>query len=213
MQASTPIDEVRGILLDATGTAYQNSELLTWLNEALRATSNVKRDFYVKQGAIDLVAGVVQELPSDGLTVIDLIYNNHTGKVCTQCDMELLQESNRFWPADDPQENVENWAINPKNPRRFYVTPPNTGGSGVALMGSYGAVPPEITDVGDDLSVTDDNQPILVNFMLARAYSKSSKRYDPTKEAFYFNEWKQLVGLKSTSQIAIAPKVSESPGK
>jgi len=213
MLASILINEVRGILLDASSVAYTAGELLTFLNEALRASSNVKRDFYVKQGTIDLVAGVVQELPSDGLAVIDLIYNNHTGRVCTQCDMELLQEANRFWPADDPQENVENWAANPKNPRRFYVTPPNTGGSGVALMGAYGAVPPEITDPDTDLAVTDDNQPIIVNFMLARAYSKSSKRYDPTKEAFYFGKWGELIGMKSTSQIAIAPRVSESPGK
>jgi hypothetical protein len=213
MLASIPLDEVRLILLDAGVRAYSAGDLLTFLNEALRATADVKKDFYVVNGEMTLVAGVVQNLPPDGVELIDITHNSHSGKVCTQVDLDLLKESNRFWPAEDQTEDVENWAFNPKNPKRYYVTPPSPGGSGIGLIGVYGAVPPEITAGTDQLAVSDENQHLLVNFMLARAYSISSKRYDPTKEAYYMNEWKQAVGLKSTAQVAIAPRVSESPGK
>jgi len=213
MLAAVPINEVRRVMLDAASTAYSPADLLGFLNEALRATANVKKDFYVVHGGIDLVAGILQTLPEDGVSLIDITHNVASGKVCTQVDKDLLQEANRFWPVDQAEEEVENWAFNPKDPTRFYVTPPNVGGSGVAVFGAYGAVPPEVVDPSDDLPVGDENQHALVNFMLARAYAISSKRYDPTKEAYYMNEWKQILGLKSTSQIAVAPRVSESPGK
>jgi hypothetical protein len=212
MLASVPINEVRRLLLDAGSTAYSAADLLGFLNEALAATANVKKDFYVVHGVIDLVAGILQALPEDGVALIDITHNIGSGKVCTQVDKDLLQEANRFWPVDEAEEDVENWAFSPKDPTRFLVTPPNLGGSAVALFGAYGAVPPEVTDPSQDMPVGRENQHALVNFMLARSYAISSKRYDPTKEAYYMNEWKQILGLKSTSTIAVSPKVSESPG-
>jgi hypothetical protein len=213
MLASVPIDEVRTILLDTSGVAYSSPDLVAFLNDALRATTDVKKDLYTINGEIPLVAGIIQEIPEDGVELFDITHNRESGQVCTQVDLDLLQETNRFWPQDTPTVSVENWAFNPKSPRRFYVTPPNTGGSGVSVIGLYGAVHPEIADAADELQISPENQHLLVNYMLARAYSVSSKRYDPTKEAYYMNEWKQGVGLKSTAQIAAAPRVSESPGK
>lgn len=213
MLASVPINEVRLILLDQGVVAYTQDDLVGFLNEALRATANVKKDFYVVHGELPLVAGVVQTIPADGVLLIDITHNSHSGKDCSQVDLDLLKESNRFWPAGTAEEDVENWAFNPKTPKRYYVTPPSPGGSGIGLIGVYGAVPPEVLDPADTITVGDENQHLLVNFMLGRAYAISSKRYDPTKEAYYMNEWKQGVGLKSTAQIAAAPRVSESPGK
>jgi len=213
MLASVVINEVRRILLDASAVSYSPADLIAFLNEALRATTDVKKDLYTVTGEIPLVAGIVQTIPEDGVELIGITHNRDSGRVCTQVDLDLLQETNRFWPQDEPTVYVENWAFSPKNPKVFYVTPPNTGGSGVAVEGVYGAVHPEIVDSTDELLISSENQHLLVNFMLGRSYSISSKRYDPTKEAYYMNEWKQGVGLKSTAQIAIAPKVSESPGK
>lgn len=213
MLASVVIDEVRRILLDASSVSYPESDLIMFLNEALRATTDVKKDLYVVTGEMPLEPGIVQTIPADGVELIDITHNRDSGRVCTQVDLSLLQETNRFWPQDNAQVYVENWAFSPKNPKVFYVTPPNTGGSGVAVEGVYGAVHPEIVDSTDALLISSENQHLLVNFMLARAYGISSRRYDPTKEAYYMNEWKQGVGLKSAAQIAIAPKVSESPGK
>jgi len=213
MLASEPVNEVRLILQDQAVDAYTEPDLIGFLNEALRATTNVKKDLYVVTGPIPLIPGIVQELPEDGVELIDITHNKDSGQVCTQVDLDLLQETNRFWPQDDVTVTVENWAFNPKNPRHFYVTPPNAGGSGVAVEGLYGAVHPEIIVSTEALVISSENQHLLVNFMLARCYSISSKRYDPTKEAYYMNEWKQGVGLKSTAQLAVAPRVSESPGK
>lgn len=213
MLASDPIDEVRRILLDEAAVAYSSGDLIMFLNEALEATTDVKKDLYTINGAIPLVAGIIQELPSDGVELFNITHNQDSGRSCTEVDLDLLQETNRFWTIEDATVYAENWAFDTRSPRRFYVTPPNTGGSGVALIGVYGAVHPAITDATDALQISAENRHLLVNWMLARCYSISSKRYDPTKEAYYMNEWKQGVGLKSAAQIAAAPKLEQRPGK
>jgi hypothetical protein len=210
MLASVPIAEARRILLDAGVTAYSADDLFGFLREALRATANVKKDFYVVTGPIELVPGDLQELPDGGVNLIKIV-RNASGAACTQCDLGLLQEANRAWSAEDPTDDAENWAFDPRDPTRFWLTPPSIGGSGIGLVGSYGAVP-EVADADSEIPVGDENQALLVNFILARSYSISSKRYDPNKEQFYFGQWGSMVGLKSQAQIAASPKTSESPG-
>jgi hypothetical protein len=78
---------------------------------------------------------------------------------------------------------------------------------------TYGAVPPALTgSSGEDIPVPDSYQNALTNFVLAKAYAKNSKKQDLTKTSAYTNEWRLALGLKSQAQVALAPKVAQSPG-
>ena len=212
IQAATIIDEASTLLLDATNhRTWPLVELRGYLNEALRATAFVKPDMYTVQTSFTPAAGVLQTLPSDGIALLD-ITQNLTGRKrnVTQVDEGLLEEANRFWPAATQQAEVEHFTADPRNPRRFRVFPPADGTGSVQIL--YGAVPPQINYDDEDIAVPDSYQTALIDFVLSRAYAKNSKKQDLAKASYYMQQWGALLGLKSQGQVAVAPRVSQSPG-
>lgn len=207
--AATIIDEASVLLLDTANRTWSRDELLGYLNEALRATAFVKPDLYTTELFVQLTAGVLQKLPDDGLALID-ITRNSSGRIITQVDKDLLDESNRFWPAGTQEAVIEHYTADPRNPRRFTVFPPSDGTSMVELL--YGAVPPQIMYDTEEIPVPDSYQTTLLSFTMCKAYEKNAKRQDLTKSASYFQRWGQLLGLKSQAQVAISPKVASQPG-
>ena len=143
IQASTILDSVSGTLLDTAERTWSADEKLGYLNEAMRATAAARpADFYVVENPLTLVAGVIQNLPVDGILLIDIPRNSDGGRIITQVDKGLLDEANRFWPAGTQEAVVEHFTFDPRNPRRFVAYPPNDGTGVVDLV--YGAVPPQI---------------------------------------------------------------------
>jgi hypothetical protein len=205
------LDGVSSTLLDTARRSWPLHDLVSYLNEALAATSAVKPDMYTRQEFITLAAGVSQVIPADGVALLNVIYNEANGRVITQVDGGLLDESNRFWPANTEEVNVYHFAVDQRDPRRFNVTPPNTGTGRVQIL--YGAVPPAVTgSSGEDLPLSPNFEPILVNYVLAKAYAKNSKKQDLGKTTAYMNQWGAMVGLKTKGQVAVAPRVASSEG-
>lgn len=211
VSVDTILDSVSATLLDTARVTWGRTELLGYLNEALRTTAFVKPDMYSVQDFIPLAAGIAQILPADGIALLDITDNETGGRAVTQTDLALLQEENRFWPAATQQAEVENYAADPRTPRRFYVFPPNDGNGSVRA--TYGAVPDELTgSSGEVIPVPDSYQNPLTNFVLAKAYAKNSRKQDLVKSAALMNDWRVALGLKAQAQIAVAPKVAQSPG-
>ncbi len=207
--ASVILDSVSTILLDTAKRTWSESELLGYLNEALRATAFVKPDMYPVQTFVTPTAGVLQTLPTDGVAILD-ITRNASGRVVTQVDEGLLEEANRFWPGATQQPVVEHFTADPRNPRRYRLFPPNDGAGSIELL--YGATPPNLSYAAEDVPVPESYQTALTNFILSRAYSKNSKKQDLSKASYYMQQWAALLGLKSQGQVAVAPHVSQSPG-
>lgn len=210
MLASDLLTPARHTLLDASGVAWTDAELLVYLNEAIRESVAVKPDIYPVNGEIPLVAGIVQSLPTGGVLLIDITHNTGTGRTVSVVDLALLQEANRFWPAATQQAEVENFAVDPRTPRKFLVSPPNNGLGKV--FGTYGGTPEALTAVGDTFPLLDVYQPAMTAYVIGRAYAKNSKRQDLAKAATYRQQWAQLLGAKSVAAAATVPHVSQSPG-
>lgn len=197
-------------LLDTANRTWSRSELLDYLNESLRATAFVKPDMYTVQDFVTLAIGIVQTLPGDGIAFMGATDNEASGRIATQSDFGLLQESNRFWPAGTREVTVENYAADPRNPRRYIVSPPNDGTGRLRVL--YGAVPPQIMYESEELPVPDSYETALRCFVLAKAYAKNSNRQDLSKTQAYQGQWGQMLGLKSQSQVAVAAQVGSQPG-
>lgn len=213
--ASTILDSVSGTLLDTAERTWTSDEKLGYLNEALRATALVKADFYVVETSVALVAGVKQSVPDDGVSLIDIPRNTFNasaqpGRIITQVDKSLLDESNRFWPAGTAQMTIEHYTEDPRNPRKFIVFPPSDGTSVVDMV--YGAIPPQVMYPAEEMDVNDIYQVPLTDFVLSKCYAKNSKRQDLTKSAAYMQSWAKSVGARSSAQIAVAPRVASEPG-
>lgn len=209
MLASDILTPARHTLLDAGAVAWTDAELLTYLNEAIRDSVAAKPDIYPVSGEIRLVAGIVQSLPAGGVLLIDITHNTGTGRTVTVTDLALLQEANRFWPAATQQAEVENFAVDPRTPRKFLVSPPNNGAGQV--YGTYGGTPAAITVPGGTFPLLDIYQPAITAYVIGRAYAKNSKRQDLAKAAAYRQQWAQALGAKSVATTTTVPRVSQSP--
>jgi hypothetical protein len=210
MLLSEIITDMRGKLFDpAPGVGWSNTDLIGYVNEALRATANVKPDMYTIQAFVPVVTGNTQQIPDDGVALLD-IDQNETGRVVTQVDDALLDEANRFWPRATQVAEVQHYSADPRAPRRFKVFPPNNGAGSIQIL--YGAVHPALTALTDTILVPDSYQYALTCHALSQAWSKASKRQDPQKAQAMVVEWAQAIGMKSKAQVAVAPKVSVSEG-
>jgi hypothetical protein len=208
--AATILDRAAELLLDTAHRTWPEDELLSLLNEALSATALVKHDFYTVQDFVTLAAGVLQTIPDDGVALLDIVRNETDGRVITQVDKSLLEEANRFWPAATQQAEVEHYTADPRNPLRFQVFPPNDGTGSVEML--YGATPPQVMYAAEEIPVPASYQAPLLDFVLARAYLKNSKRQDLAKAANFAQSWARYVGATSQAQLALSPKVASSPG-
>lgn len=204
------IDSVAGTLLDAAHRGWPREEIVGYINEALAATATAKPDFYTVEEDIALVAGITQALPVNGVSLFN-ISKNASGQVVTQVDGGLLDEANRFWPAATQETDVEHFAADPRDPRRFNVTPPNDG-NGV-VTATFGAVPDRVTgSSGEEIPVAGNYLAPLIEYVLGKCYGKNSKSQDLTKRNVHMNTWGTLIGLKAKAQTAVAPKVAVSEG-
>lgn len=211
MIVSDYITPLRERLFDPSpGVGYANDELIGYLNEATRALCAVKPDAYLLQADIPLVAGVAQALPAAGLQVFDITQNAVSGRVVIQTTRTLLDAENRFWPAATQETDVQNFTVDPRAPRIFYVTPPNDGTGSVKCL--YGALPPALATLADTVLTQDVYQPALIAFAASRAWLKPSKRRDPAASAAAANEWAMLVGAKTKAQIELSPRVGAARG-
>lgn len=217
MDAQSIVDSTRVILIDATADGWPDPELLGYVSDFQSNTCMLKPDAYAVRAYIPLVAGTKQTLPDGtdedlprGIAVLDMGDNQASGLACVIVERELLDAENRFWPAATQEVAAQNWCADPRDPRRFDVTPPNDGTGFLECL--YGAVPPALTDLADELVLGDQYKLAAECFVLHRAYSKNTKRQDLSKSAAYWSQYLNILGIKSTAQIAVAPKVSQQVG-
>lgn len=205
------IDSVAITLLDTAHRGWSRAEIVGYINEALAATATAKPDFYTVEEDIALAAGITQVLPEKGVSLFDISINAVSKAVVTQVDRSLLDEANRFWPAATQETDVEHFAADPRDPRRFNVTPPNDGTGSVTT--TFGAVPDRVTgSSGEEIPVTGNYLAPLVEYVLAKCYGKNSKSQDLVKSGAHMQRWGTLIGLKAKAQVAVAPKVAVSEG-
>ena len=205
------INSVATTLLDTAHRGWSRAELVGYINEALAATAGAKPDFYTVEQDISMVAGITQALPEGGLSLFNVSKNVTSSRVVTQVDGALLDEANRWWPAATQEVDVEHFTADPRDPRRFSITPPNDGTG--AVTATFGAVPDAVTgSSGEEIPVAGSYLSPLVEYVLGKCYGKNSKSQDLTKSNTHMQRWGTLVGLKAKAQIAVAPKVAVSEG-
>jgi hypothetical protein len=201
----------RKLLLDVAAVTWPASELHDYLNEGIRATCLIKPDVYTTQAPLTLITGIEQQLPSDSTGLVSIIRNTASKSTITQVDTELLVEANRFYPAGTTSVDVEHFTFDPRQPRRFLVYPPATNTSSVIAV--YGITPAEIAADSDDFPLPEAYQAPLIDYVLARAYGKNSKKQDLTKETYHMQAWGKALGMKASAQVTLSPRVSQSPGE
>lgn len=178
--ARAVIEKAQIILQDTTGVRWpSDTELLGWLNDGQREVMVFKPNANVKNVAVKLATGTKQQLPADGVQLIDVVRNmgtdgNTPGRAIRIVMREVLDAQVPNWHNATPAAEAKHYTYTVLDPKTFYVYPPQpSSNQGYAEL-VYGAAPVDAT-INGAITLDDIYQNVLVDYILYRAYSKDTE--------------------------------------
>lgn len=165
----------------AAGTRWTNEELIGWLNEFYQAAVQLKPDAFSVNAEMVLVVGTRQQIPTDGLRLIDVMRNTVGDQMAVMVTTRrALDSTRRNWHSDPASLEVEQYVFDDLDPTRFYVYPPAKEGAKLEII--YSAVPTPhdasggLSGIeGDIFKLNDAYVPVATDYILYRAYSKDAE--------------------------------------
>jgi len=223
--ASAIVDKAEIILLDTTNVRWAATELLAYLNEGQRAIVLLKPDTNVTTDSYALIAGTKQRIPdgtSDyqnatpttlpaGIMLIDVERNMGTGgatagRAVTIVDIRIMDTNDPDWHAATAAAEVKHYMFDIRNPKVFYVTPPQpTSGFGYIEV-SYSSLPADVI-ISAAITLDDIYSDVLLDYILYRAYQKDADySKDVGRVQGYYSAFRGALGFVDQKEQMEAPR-------
>lgn len=212
---------VRIILQEITqnGTRWTNEELLGWLNECYQAIVAIKPDVSSTSVTINCVPGSRQAIPEGGHLLLDVVRNmaaTSNGYSVIQISRNALDATRRGWHGEPPSDTIEQYVFDSHEPRNFYTYPPATADAKLEVIYSAMLEPHDQTQASTDaqevIRVSDAYAPAIVDYVLARAYSKDAESAPNLQRAqMHSGSFVNMLGAEAQAGAAFNPN-RELPG-
>lgn len=158
MKSNDILERAATIIQDETGTRWPFKELLKWLNDGQREIVLLKPDSYAQNSDYSAKSGTKQEIPSDGVALIDVIRNiddsDNPGRAIRLEDRRVLDEQRPDWHTETQANEAKLYMFDERDPKRFFVYPPHSGTGKFNVV--YAASPPDValSNVADTWSAS-----------------------------------------------------------
>lgn len=176
-------------LHDEDMVGWAESELVSWLEEALGALAAVRPDLFMQTSVEELVPGARQETPANSVTVARVLGTRETEsgamRAVTPFDLRSMNAAHPQWQSDPPDRARQYTLV--ADARVFYVYPPQPDPAHFADIEHV--VVPEVPAVGDSayddyvIGLDERFRRSLADYMFFRAYSKDSDVAGQTERA------------------------------
>lgn len=229
--ASTIFTDAGRILLDPDATRWTNPERLVYLNAGQVEIVELKPDENAVNDVYKMVAGTKQSIPDGtanflnasgatlarGLQLIKVTRNMGltglaAGSVIAPVDTAVMDAMDPDWHTETASATVKNYMFDERDPRRFYITPPNLGTGYVEAV--FSAMPAAIAAAAGPsyavaITLGDNNQQRLLDYLLYRCYSKdaSLSPYNGERAVAHWNLFVQSLGRMDLVQKQYSPNV------
>ena len=220
---SEALDQAGIILQDTTNIRWPTAELLGWLNAGQREIVLRKPDAYTISEAVALTASEAkQSIPAAGIQLIDIVRNMGTagatpGRAVTRTERYILDSQRPDWNTETGSSTVKHYMFDERNPKVFYVYPPQPAVSPGYVETVYSAAPAALAAAANTLTLDDIYASVLLDYVLYRAYSKDSDIAPnaPQRAVGHYQAFLRSLGDKEKAESSYdpnAPKLSETPG-
>ena len=207
-------------LFDVGYTRFTLTDWLGWINDGQNEAAILKPDIYVVTRSVALIAGIRQELADDETLLVRLVNNLGTdgqteGLAITSADFNHFSLHNPAWPTLPTAATVEVYLFDEKDPRSFYVCPPQPSSNQGYVRRVACANPPIIADIGDPISIDDVYEPILREYAKWRAHTENAK-HDASAKMEATTSWNMFVtglGRKDLVEKAVSPNTKRKQDK
>lgn len=210
--AGTIIDDIAIRLFDTNNVEFARGELLSYLNEAQRQIVTLHPSALIVREAIPLVAGFQQSLPAGGYLLTDIVCamgddGLTPGRDMRQISHKAMSRVNRDWAAAAQVEEPTEWWADPQEPTAFWVSPPADGNG--YLLAMYAKTPTIISSEATAIELSDQYEPALKEYVLARCASKKSLDAAGLEvAALHMQQFTSYLGSLVNAQTLHAPAVN-----
>lgn len=192
--AAALIDLATGLLEDPGNDVWGRTELLGYLNDALKALAEKLPGEFVQIAVLTLAAGTKQTVPAGTVGIIRPVGNIDAtetvrGRVIRPVDKALLDAGAPSWMTATPGVTRQ-LAISPSSDSDFWVSPPAVAG---AKIEAEVEVDPTVASQSSTLEVDAKYHPALVDYVVFRALSKDSEYAVDGKAAAFFEKFLNAV--------------------
>lgn len=213
---SSLLNRAAVILQDPTNIRWPQAELVDWLNDGQREIALYKPNAFVKNAAQQLVSGTKQSLPSDGVSLIDVVRNLGTdgqtaGNAVRMVSREILDAQVPGWHAGAASASVKHFVYTPLDPKTFYVYPPQPV-TGMGYVEMIYVASPTNAAIGGTITLDDIYVSALLNYVLFRAYSKDAEYAANAQLATaYYTQFQGILQGKVSAEGASNPNQALAP--
>lgn len=215
------------LLFDKTYVRWTLPELVRWLNAGMRDICLAKPSANASSRVLTLAVGPLQSVPTatnlaEPLQLIDVVRNitdegppRVAGRSIKVVSRDILDSENPHWHNPKYKrfrKDVRNVTFDEQNPLEFYVYPGNDGTGKVEAVVAQIPAPIVATAGVDELDSYDTEIDLpdiyaspLLDYVLARAYSKDEEGNSDTRAAIHEQKFAAALGLKIQVEGASSP--------
>lgn len=211
--ATLVLDQVEDQLLDNTNRHWSVTVLMRYLNDGQRLLVVLKPDLGAAIADLTCVAGPKQTIAADGLQLLAVLRNMGTsgttpGRVPRLVDMKVMNDIRPNWQADTPSATVKHWMTDMRQPRTFWVWPPQPATGQGHLEVQYTKLPADLnlTPGSQNIGVPDECREPLQDYMIYRALAKGFKQGNLQGATSAYQRLAAWLGLSDQAEIPGLPK-------
>jgi hypothetical protein len=213
--AGAIIDKAVIQLIDISGVRWTRAELLKWLNDGLRQIVLMQPNAMNTPGAVQLVAGTRQLLPTGGWMLLGIYRNMGTtgttpGRAVRIISRELLDAFNPDWHTTTASAVTKNYIYDLQDQTAYYVYPPSTGTNYLEI--NYSLQPTDLTSESQAIPMFDVYQGPLLDYIMFRACTKDAEyAAGVTLGQMYLTTFSASTSVKGQSETTGSPELGLLP--
>lgn len=188
----------RGITNDTDATNYRvsDADYVIYANEALATIALHRPDLFSSFVEITLTASeTFQSAPAGTLRLMEIIRVKN-GRVVKECSHDDLDSFDVNWHSATAGVPT-NWARHPRDPAKFYVSPP--AANGTILIGQV-AQSPAVVASNSALPIPDAYKPVIVEYMVWRAESRDDEAVSQPRAVLFLAAWKANLNVSARTK-------------
>jgi hypothetical protein len=186
------------VLQDTAKVRWTESELISWINEGVRAVVVRRPDAGASTQNFTLANGTKQTLAADIYRLIDVVRNMGAGgatpgNAVRLVERELLDNAADGWHAETAAAVTRQYVYDGQaDPNTFYVYPAGIAGNQLEVIVSK--IPTDVSAGSDSVAIHDAFEEAVLNFVLFRAFSKDSQYANGAMAAAHYAAFKDALG-------------------
>ena len=206
MDAGDVIDKARETLLDPDGVRWTDSQMLSWLGDAMRATAEIRPAAAATTTVQTLAANTTkQSIPSDGFVLFDVRRNMGAdgatpGANILECDLESLKAYDTDWQSMTGEATIYNYGYDKESdPLTYWVSPRVHASTVVTVEVLYGKRFSDPVDTSETLPLSTEYLAPLAEYVCYKAFGVDTDIQDPAKVQAHLQAFTNMVKALATN--------------